>query len=173
MSPDMSLAQTIMILVAIVFAVILLRSVKVVRPGHVAIVERLGVFNRVAEAGTHLLVPVVDNLRTIVPLDERLVVIEDEPLVSDDHFVLLADVQLALVVADPVRATYEVPDPADAIRQLVVATLRAQVGAVDAEHALARDRGLIGALLPIVGAAATKWGMRLVSVDGSFSRSPG
>ncbi|MCW2922425.1 MAG: hypothetical protein JWL76_2299 [Thermoleophilia bacterium] len=173
MPSGMSLAPTILLVLAGILAILLLRSVKTVRPGTVAIIERLGRFSRVAQPGTHLLVPVVDNLRTIVPMDERLVVLEDEPLVTDDNFVLLADVQIAVVIEDPVRATYEVADAADAVRQLAVATLRAQVGSVNAEDALARDRGIVAALLPVVGAGAATWGMRLVSVDGSFSRQPG
>lgn len=59
--------MTLLILIAIVVAGLVLGSVRIVKPGSVMLVERLGVERRTLPAGVHLLVPVVDATVAVFP----------------------------------------------------------------------------------------------------------
>lgn len=157
----------------IVCLIVLLRSVKLVRPGEVFVVERLGKFDRTLTPGLHLLVPIVDHVRGRLPLTEQAIAIGDEPVIARDGLLLRADLRITVVVEDPAKAATEVDDLVTAVRTAAVHHLRDGVGSIEPDEALERSSSLIADLRMHLGPLLRGWGLRLVAVDGAISRRAG
>ena len=163
----------IALLLAVVVLVVIVRSVLIVRVGTVAIVERLGRFSHVAEPGVRILVPLVDRVRNRLVTREQELVLEDEPLVASDSYIVHADVRASVMVVDPVRAAYEVDDPQAAARRAIVEQLRECIGTVSSTEAIERGATLVADLRMHVDPLVRDWGVRINSMDGAISRPPG
>ena len=54
------------IILFLLIAIIAFKSIKVVRQSEVYIIERLGKFHKVADAGLTIIIPFVDTVRSVV-----------------------------------------------------------------------------------------------------------
>lgn len=91
------------ILVFIVIAVImglLSLGVKVVKQDEVMVIERLGVFHKILEAGCHYIVPNVDRVKKIVSLKEKTEKAKGQFKTFDDQVVEL-ETTVHFVIKDP------------------------------------------------------------------------
>ena len=114
--------------VAVVLLVVLMRTIKIVPQKQVKIIERLGKYHRTAEAGLNTIVPFLDSVRATIDLREQITKIEPQPVITRDNVTMEVDAVIYYLIADPVRATYEVQN------------LRVGARAADAVGAAQRDR---------------------------------
>lgn len=169
----MSFGLVFMFAVSFVVLALVLRSVQVVPATQVAVVERLGKFSHTLKPGVHLVVPIVDHIRQRVSTAEQVIELHDEPLIGSDDHLVHANVRCAVMVVDPARAVYEVPDPIDALRTALRTHLRERVGTMTADEAVARGATRIVDARMHLEPLAQQWGMRINSVDGAISRRAG
>ena len=59
-----------LIILLVIILIIAFKSIKVVRQSEVYIIERLGKFHKVADAGLTIIIPFVDHVRSVVSLKE-------------------------------------------------------------------------------------------------------
>ncbi len=78
------------ILVVIVF-IIGLSSIKVVRQSEVFVIERLGKFHKVAQAGLNIIVPFVDNIRAAVSMRQQTMDIPPQGVITKDNVTIVID----------------------------------------------------------------------------------
>jgi regulator of protease activity HflC (stomatin/prohibitin superfamily) len=150
---------------AIVIAIILLRSVRMVSQAQVQIVERLGKYTKTLDPGLHVLVPFIDTLKPLVDLREQVVTFPPQPVITQDNVTISIDTVFYFQVTDPFRATYEVADLILAVEQLTVTTLRNVIGSLSLEEVLT-SRDKINADLRIVLDEATeRWGIRVARIE--------
>ncbi len=160
------LAPVIVFLVIIViFVVILLQSVRIVPQARAGIVERLGRYHRTLGAGLAIIVPVVDRVRPLVDLRERVVSFPPQPVITEDNLVVSIDTVIYFQVTDPKSATYEIENFIQAIEQLAVTTLRNVVGGLDLEAVLTSRDSINAALREVLDEATGKWGVRVNRVE--------
>ena len=55
-----------LIVLFIIIVFLAIRSIRIVRQSEVCIIERLGRFHKVADAGVNIIVPFIDNVRAVV-----------------------------------------------------------------------------------------------------------
>ena len=125
-------------LIAIVgIALLVIASgLRVVPQKQVLIIERLGKFHARAEAGINFIVPFLDSVRARHDLREQITKIEPQSVITKDNVTMEVDAVIYSLIADPVRATYEVANLAWGIDQLTLSALRNVVGALDLDHTL-------------------------------------
>ncbi len=163
---QVDIAPAIVFLVIIViFAVILLQSVRIVPQARAGIVERLGRYHRTLGAGLAIIVPVVDRVRPLVDLRERVVSFPPQPVITEDNLVVSIDTVIYFQVTDPKSATYEIENFIQAIEQLAVTTLRNVVGGLDLEAVLTSRDSINAALREVLDEATGKWGVRVNRVE--------
>ena len=56
----------VLIILAVIFLIIVIASIKIVNQAEVYVIERLGKFSRVAKPGLTLIIPVIDKVRAVV-----------------------------------------------------------------------------------------------------------
>jgi regulator of protease activity HflC (stomatin/prohibitin superfamily) len=111
--------------------IVLLRTIKIVPQKQVKIIERLGKFHRTAEAGLNTIVPFLDSVRASIDLREQITKIEPQPVITRDNVTMEVDAVIYFLVADPVRATYEVQNLSWGLEQLTLSALRNVIAALD------------------------------------------
>src|SRR2546430_10949813 len=145
---------------ALIVVVTLLRSVRVLPNERMAVVERLGRYNRTLKPGLNLLMPFVDAVRTKVDMREQVSSFPPQHVITSDNLVVSIDTVLYFRVVDPVRATYEIANFLQAIEQLVVTTLRNVIGSLDLEKALTSREEINRHLSGVLDETTGRWGIK-------------
>lgn len=155
----------LVLVVAVTVVVMATRSVTIVPQAHAAIVERFGRYRRTLDAGIHVLMPIMDRRRRTVDLREQVVAFAPQPVITADNVTISIDTVFYYSVADPFRATYEVANMLDAIEQLVVTTLRNQVGSLTLEEVLTSRERVNAELRSAMDEATGRWGIRINRIE--------
>jgi regulator of protease activity HflC (stomatin/prohibitin superfamily) len=151
--------------IVVVLLVTLVAAVKVVRPGTVAVVERSGRFQRLAQPGVLVLLPFVDRIRAHVTNQAQVLIMPSRPLATSDGGWVTAPTTVHFAVVDPVRATYEIASPALALEQLVMTGLRQVVRAFTTYAALIGRAEIERRLTAVLADPASKWGIRIEDIE--------
>ncbi|MGB7211021.1 MAG: SPFH domain-containing protein [Gemmatimonadales bacterium] len=155
------------ILLLLVFAALLVlaKAVKIVPQKKVMIIERVGKFHTAADPGIHLLVPFIDSVRGVLDIREQITRIEPQPVITRDNVTMEVDAVIYTLVADAVRATYEVQNLAWGIEQLTLSALRNVIGSLDLDHTLTSRETINDQLRATLDTATEKWGVKVVRVE--------
>ena len=158
---------SIIFAVAIIFFVliIIIKGVKIVPQSDLYVIERLGKFNKELHGGFHLIIPVVDKVRAILTSREQLVDINKQSVITKDNVNISIDGIVFCKVDDAMEATYNVVDFKDAIANLAMTTLRAEIGAMVLDDTLSNRETLNVKLQTELGTAATNWGIKVTRVE--------
>src|SRR5512135_1084800 len=79
--------------VSIVAAIIFLLGIRIVRPTHRGLIERLGKYNRFANAGFNWLIPLIENIYQ-VNITEQMVDAEPQEIITFDNLNAKVDAQV-------------------------------------------------------------------------------
>ena len=158
---------SIIFAVAIIFFVLIIiaKGVKIVPQSDLYVIERLGKFNKELHGGFHLIIPVVDKVRAILTSREQLVDINKQSVITKDNVNISIDGIVFCKVDDAMEATYNVVDFKDAIANLAMTTLRAEIGAMVLDDTLSNRETLNVKLQTELGTAATNWGIKVTRVE--------
>jgi len=161
------MSESAVFAIAIIFfaLVIISKGVKIVSQSDLYVVERLGKFHKVLHGGFHLIIPVIDKVRTILTSREQLVDIEKQSVITKDNVNISIDGIVFCKVDDAVQATYNVINFKDAIANLAMTTLRAEIGGMDLDDTLSNRETLNAKLQSELGSAATNWGIKVTRVE--------
>jgi regulator of protease activity HflC (stomatin/prohibitin superfamily) len=157
-------ALLLLILAAIV-AVVLFKTVRIVPQASVFVIERLGRYSRTLEPGIHLLVPVLDRVRTRTDIREQVVGFPPQAVITRDNLVVGIDSVIYYSITDPAAAQYKIENVVTAIEQLVVTTLRNVVGGMQLEEALTGRDHINERLATVLDEATGKWGVKVNRVE--------
>jgi regulator of protease activity HflC (stomatin/prohibitin superfamily) len=145
--------------------IVLLKSVQVVPQKQVKLIERLGKFHKKAEAGLNVILPFFDSVRATIDLREQITQIEPQSVITRDNVTMEVDAVIYYVVADPIRATYEVQNLKWGIDQLTLSGLRNVIGALDLDHTLTSRDTINTQLRAALDAATQQWGVKVMRVE--------
>jgi Membrane protease subunits, stomatin/prohibitin homologs len=93
--------------IAFFLLIVLMRTIKIVPQKQVKIIERLGKYHR-GRSRLNTIVPFLDSGRATIDLREQITKIEPQPVITRDNVTMEVDAVIYYLIADPVRATYEV-----------------------------------------------------------------
>ena len=74
--------------VLIVIALLLIRSIRIIPQATAGVVERLGRFHKVLNAGVNLVFPFIDVIRRTIDLREQVVDFQPQSVITEDNLVV-------------------------------------------------------------------------------------
>jgi len=159
--------DSLVVALAIVFvAIIILVKTAIVVPQQSAfVVERLGKFSRILDAGFHILIPFIERVAYKHSLKEKAADIDEQVCITNDNVQVGVDGVLYMQVLDPARASYGIGDYMFAISQLAQTTLRSEIGKIDLDRTF-EERGTINAnVVAELDKASDPWGVKVLRYE--------
>ncbi len=153
------------IVLAIVVAVLFFRTAVVVPQQHAYVVERLGRFSTVLDAGFHILVPFVDVIRYRHVLKEQAMDIQEQTCITRDNVQVAVDGILYLKVLDAQRASYGIANYLFAITQLAQTTLRSEIGKIELDRTFEERSHINGLVVSELDKASEPWGIKVLRYE--------
>jgi len=157
------LAVVVVIAAFVLFVV--LKTAVVVPQQHAYVVERLGRFNGVLEAGFHVLVPFLDVIRYRHTLKEQALDIPEQICITKDNVQVAVDGILYLKVLDAQRASYGIADYYFAISQLAQTTLRSEIGKIDLDRTFEERTYINSQVVSELDKATGPWGIKVLRYE--------
>src|SRR5450759_2805336 len=151
--------------VSLFLLIVLMRTIKIVPQKQVKIIERLGKYHRTAEAGLNTVLPFLDSIRATIDLREQITKIEPQPVITRDNVTMEVDAVIYYLVADPVRATYEVQNLSWGLEQLTLSALRNVIGQLDLDHTLSSRDTTNSQLRAALDSATQQWGVKVLRIE--------
>jgi len=165
----MSIWATIGIVIAVVIVLVLVLSgIRIVRPTHRGLVERLGKYNRYSNPGFHLIIPIVERMFK-VDIREMLVEAQPQMIITNDNLNAQVDAQVYLKVKadeENVKASlYNVTNYENQIVNLARTTLRNIIGTLTLKSANS-ERGKINSeLRGTLLTETASWGIEILRTE--------
>lgn len=162
----MELGIVVAVVVLAIVAILIIAKLAIVVPQQSAyVVERLGRFAGVRDAGFHILVPFVDVVRYRHSLKEMALDIPEQICITRDNVQVAVDGVLYLKVMNPERASYGISDYVFAISQLAQTTLRSEIGKIDLDRTFEERTNINGAVVSEIDKATDPWGVKVLRYE--------
>ena len=149
---------------AFLLLVIVVNSVRIVRPYQKGIVEQLGKYKETKDPGLHLIFPFVQTMQ-LVDMREQVVDVPPQEVITSDNVVVSVDAVIYYEPTDPQRLVYNVVNFILAVTKLAQTNLRNVIGDLSLDQALTSRDKLNLDLRQILDDATDKWGVRVVRVE--------
>jgi regulator of protease activity HflC (stomatin/prohibitin superfamily) len=150
---------------ALVAFITILRTAVVVPQQSAYVVERLGRFHGVLQAGFHVLLPFVDSIRYRHSLKEVAIDIPAQVCITRDNVQVGVDGILYLKVLSPERASYGISDYHFAITQLAQTNLRSEIGKIVLDKTFEERMNINAAVVTELDKASDPWGVKVLRYE--------
>src|SRR5438874_2257244 len=158
--------NVIVALVVAIFAIILVSKIARVVPQQQAwVVERLGKFSNTLQAGFHILIPFLDNVRYKHSLKEIALDVPEQVCITKDNVQVAVDGVLYIKILNPERASYGISDYNYAIAQLVQTNLRSEIGKIELDKTFEERTNINAAVVSEVDKASEAWGVKVLRYE--------
>ena len=156
----------IFVVALLAFAIItLLKGVRIVPQGEEWIVERLGKYHATLHPGLNIIIPYLDRIAYRLVTKDIILDVQEQEVITKDNAVILTNAIAFIKVTDPIKAVYGVVDFAEAIRNLIMTTLRSIVGEMSLDEALSSRDRIKARLRESIADEAIDWGLTVKSVE--------
>ena len=154
----------LLILLAIVL-VIAFMSIKIVRQSEVYIIERLGKFYKVADAGLTIIIPFLDHVRSVVSLKQQTMDVPPQGVITKDNVTITIDTVVFYQITDPAKAVYEIQSLKKGIEYLAITTIRDIIGKMNLDETFSSRDGINNKLRIVLDEATDRWGCKIDRVE--------
>jgi regulator of protease activity HflC (stomatin/prohibitin superfamily) len=158
-------ALIVAIVLAVLVLIVLSRTAVVVPQQSAYVVERLGRYNGILNAGFHVLVPFMDAIRYRHSLKEQAMDIPEQICITRDNVQVAVDGILYLKVMNPERASYGITDYGFAITQLAQTTLRSEVGKIELDRTFEERSNINTEVVTELDKASDPWGVKVLRYE--------
>jgi regulator of protease activity HflC (stomatin/prohibitin superfamily) len=163
------------------------RSFRIIGQAEVMVIERLGRFHRVARSGFNILIPFIEQPRSIdvrylasdvggtkrlmasttnrIDLREQVLNFPSQPVITKDNVTIDIDAVIYYRVADPQKATYAVQNLPYALETLTRTTLRNIVGEMELDQTLVSRDQINKRMRETIEDASIGWGVDVTRVE--------
>jgi regulator of protease activity HflC (stomatin/prohibitin superfamily) len=156
----------ILILVIIVFVIVTLaKGIRIVPQGEEWIVERLGKYHDTLHPGLSIIIPYLDRVAYKLITKDIILDVQEQEVITRDNAVIVTNAIAFIKVTDPIKAVYGVVDFSEAIRNLIMTTLRSIIGEMDLDAALSSRDKIKARLRESIADEAVDWGLAVKSVE--------
>lgn len=160
-SPGFIVVVAVLAFVAVTIA----KGVRIVPQGEEWIVERLGKYHGTLKPGLNIVIPYLDKIAYQLVTKDIILDVQEQEVITRDNAVILANAIAFIKVTDPVKAVYGVTDFSEAIRNLIMTTLRSIVGEMELDEALSSRDKIKARLRESIADEAVDWGLTVKSVE--------
>ena len=156
--------EVVLVIIAFVIFVIAATGLKIIRPWQKGLIERLGKYQRTADAGLTLIIPFMERLIRI-DMREQVVDVPPQSVITKDNVVVEVDAVVYYEVTDPIKVTYNVANFYAAATKLAQTNLRNLVGDLALDESLTSREVINTKLRQILDDATDKWGTKVTRVE--------
>ncbi len=159
-------AGFVVVVALLVFAVVtLLKGVRIVPQGEEWIVERLGKYHGTLSPGLNIILPYLDRIAYKLVTKDIILDVQEQEVITKDNAVIVTNAIAFIKVTDPIKAVYGVTDFSEAIRNMIMTTLRSIVGDMNLDEALSNRDKIKARLRESIADEAIDWGLTVKSVE--------
>ena len=155
----------ILIILLIILIVLAVMSIKIVRQSEVYIIERLGKFHKIADAGLTIIIPFIDHVRSIVSLKQQTMDVPPQDVITKDNVTITIDTVVFYRILEPAKAVYEIQSLKKGIEYLSITTIRDIVGKMDLDSTFTSRDAINDKLRAILDEATDRWGCKIDRVE--------
>ncbi len=154
-----------LIILLIIIVIIAFKSIKIVKQAEVYIIERLGKYHKIADAGLTIIVPFIDHVRSVVSLKQQTMDIPPQGVITKDNVTITIDTVVFYKITDPAKAVYEIQSLKKGIEYLAITTIRDIVGKMDLDATFSSRDAINDQLRVILDEATDQWGCKVDRVE--------
>ena len=159
-------AGFIVVVAILAFALVTVwKGVRIIPQGEEWIVERLGKYHGALQPGLNIIIPYLDRIAYKLVTKDIILDVQEQEVITRDNAVILTNAIAFIKVTDPVKAVYGVVDFSEAIRNLIMTTLRSITGEMDLDQALSSRDKIKVRLRESIADEAVDWGLTVKSVE--------
>ena len=155
----------VLIALLVIILIIAFNTIKIVKQSEVYIIERLGKFHKVADAGLTVIIPFVDHVRSVVSLKQQTMDIPPQGVITQDNVTITIDTVVFYKITDPARAVYEIQNLKKGIEYLAITTIRDIVGKMDLDSTFSSRDSINNQLRQTLDEATDRWGCKVDRVE--------
>ena len=149
----------------VIIAIIAFKTIKIVKQSEVYIIERLGKFYKVADAGLTIIIPFIDQVRSVVSLKQQTMDVPPQGVITQDNVTITIDTVVFYKITDPAKAVYEIQSLKKGIEYLAITTIRDIVGKMDLDQTFSSRDAINDKLRVILDEATDQWGCKVDRVE--------
>ena len=161
----MIMSEGLAIAVLVFVVITIAKGVRLVAQGEEWVVERLGKYHATLRPGLNILIPYLDRVAYKLVTKDIILDVQEQEVITRDNAVILTNAIAFVKVTDPVKAVYGVTDFSEAIRNLIMTTLRSIVGEMELDEALSSRDKIKARLRESIADEAVDWGLTVKSVE--------
>ena len=154
-----------LIILLVIIVIIAFKSIKIVKQAEVYIIERLGKYHKIADAGLTIIVPFIDHVRSVVSLKQQTMDIPPQGVITKDNVTITIDTVVFYKITDPAKAVYEIQSLKKGIEYLAITTIRDIVGKMDLDATFSSRDAINDQLRVILDEATDQWGCKVDRVE--------
>lgn len=155
----------VIVAVFVFVAVTIAKGVRIVPQGEEWIVERLGKYHGTLHPGLNIIVPYFDQVQYKLVTKDIILDVQEQEVITKDNAVILTNAIAFIKVTDPIKAVYGVTDFSEAIRNMIMTTLRSIIGEMNLDEALSNRDKIKARLRESIADEAIDWGLTVKSVE--------
>ena len=152
-------------LVLVLVVVTIFAGTKTVPQGEIWTVERFGAFTRELQPGLNFLVPFVDRIGKRLNVQEQVLDIPEQSVITKDNATVAADGVIYYRVMETAKAAYQVANLGQALTTLAMTNIRAVIGDMQLDDALSSREHINTQLLTIIDGATEPWGVKVSRLE--------
>jgi regulator of protease activity HflC (stomatin/prohibitin superfamily) len=158
--------MTITSVVFLAFVIVTIaKGVRIIPQGEEWIVQRLGKYRVTLMPGLRFIIPYFDTVAYKVTTKDIILDVQEQEVITRDNAVIVVNAIAFIKVTDPVKAVYGVENYSEAIRNMIMTTLRSIVGEMELDQALSQRDMIKARLKAGVADEALDWGLTVKSVE--------
>lgn len=154
-----------LLILFIIIVFIAFKTIKIVKQSEVYIIERLGKFHKVADAGLTIIIPFIDQVRSVVSLKQQTMDVPPQGVITQDNVTITIDTVVFYKITDPAKAVYEIQSLKKGIEYLAITTIRDIVGKMDLDQTFSSRDAINDKLRVILDEATDQWGCKVDRVE--------
>lgn len=141
------------------------KGVRIIPQGEEWIVQRLGKYHETLLPGLRFIIPYIDTVAYKLTTKDIILDVQEQEVITRDNAVIVVNAIAFIKITDPVKAVYGVQNYSEAIRNMIMTTLRSIVGEMELDHALSQRDMIKTRLKAGVADEAMDWGLTVKSVE--------
>ena len=153
------------IVVAVIAAIFIFQTFKIVPQQHAWVVERLGKYDRTLTPGLSFVMPFIERVAYKHSLKEVPLDVPSQVCITRDNTQLQVDGIIYFQVTDPMRASYGSSNYVMAITQLAQTLLRSVIGKMELDKTFEERDQINAAVVSALDEAATNWGVKVLRYE--------
>ena len=155
----------IALVIAVIAALFVIRTIKIVPQQHAWVVEKLGKYDRTLTPGLKFVVPFIERVAYKHSLKEVPLDVPSQVCITKDNTQLQVDGIIYFQVTDPMRASYGSSNYIQAITQLAQTLLRSVIGKMELDKTFEERDHINMSVVAALDEAASNWGVKVLRYE--------